>query len=208
MKNIAIVALTGLLLVIGFQNCGKKDSTVGELNSASGGTTTTTLSPVRNQFVVLKEYKHKTTGKYFFTSRASDQAAVEATGNFDIKGSIKLYSATNSSAMPLIRYWSVGTSSHFYTPVQAEIDGLNAMPSDYSNEGTEGYAVLALGERPNQSCPFGTVAVYRFWSGLISPVTARTHRFTSSSTIRQNLIAAGWTDEGIGFCALEANTIN
>lgn len=90
-----------LFLVTGvfFQNCSlsKLSSGVASLNGGGNSDSLSSYAPqsmsgaqnITNGNVVLKEYRHKNTNRYFYTSRINDQALLESTyaSLFDVTGS-------------------------------------------------------------------------------------------------------------------------
>lgn len=105
--------------------------------------------------------------------------------------------ARNPDIMPIYRFWSGASRSHFYTISEAERDKLiNNYSSYWTYEGPVLYA-HPVGKEPAGACP-----VYRFWS----PVTHR-HFYTSKESERLKLLTDYpdvWTFEHIAWYAYPA----
>jgi hypothetical protein len=101
---------------------------------------------------------------------------------------------SETEALPVYRFWSPVTGSHFYTMDEAE---RNKLLTEYQGiwipEGIEFYAFM------EGSQPADTVPVYRFWS----PVTG-SHFFTANETEADTLIREHsdvWIFEGVAWYA-------
>jgi hypothetical protein len=89
-----------------------------------------------------------------------------------------------------------GTNSHFFTGNALETEMLRQPGTGWLYEKTA--FVMPLPNAAGQ-CGERLTPIYRLYNNLFA-----THRFTPSSDARARLIAAGWRDEGIGFCAYAA----
>lgn len=85
--------------------------------------------------------------------------------------------------IPIYRYWSQSDTDHFYTRSSASV-------TNYVYEGIAFYAY-------NPPCPTGTIPIYRSYSGAI-----RDHLYSTSASEGPN---AGYSDEGVEFCALASS---
>src|SRR5262249_40422993 len=96
--------------------------------------------------------------------------------------------------VPISRFYAAGPNSHFYTGYANELADLSQPNTGWV---FEGLAFVA----PLPDSRFGTCAVggevYRLYNGH----GESTHRYTPSEDARARMIAAGWIDEGIAFCA-------
>jgi hypothetical protein len=103
---------------------------------------------------------------------------------------------------PVCRFFSTSfgeRSSHFYTPFAPECALVKAN-SSWQFEGN----VFALAiPFANGTCPVGTIAVYRMYNN--GKDGAPNHRYTTSLTVRNQMLAEGFIPEGagvgVGFCA-------
>ncbi len=98
---------------------------------------------------------------------------------------------TGEETVPIWRFWSPGTGSHFYTASESEKDKLVA---DYNDVWV--YEKIAFRAFDQQSEP-NLVPVYRFWSKSLER-----HLYTLDRGERDELMAEGdgdWIDEGVAF---------
>ena len=104
-------------------------------------------------------------------------------------------SASNPMAVPTCRFFTgvffAPKSSHFYTPNAAECDGLKATSPVWQYEGIAFYIAFA---DANGNCPPGTIPLYRFYNNGMGG--APNHRYTTSLTIFNQMVAQGWQFEG------------
>ena len=83
-------------------------------------------------------------------------------------------------------------SSHFYTPIAGECDTVKGNP-DWQFEGKVFAMKLPDGAA---NCPAGTVALYRLHND--GHGGAPNHRYTTSLTIRSQMLGQGSISEGSG----------
>ncbi len=137
------------------------------------------------------EYHNALTDEYFLTADESEAASLDSvfpawhrTGlGFRV---IPIWACPG--CVPVDRF--VG-ASHFYTANANESAMLKSAPG-MSFEG------VAFGVYPPTSQCFGGTYVYRLFDRR-SPIG--NHRYVPSTLVRDQMVAAGWTDEGIAFCA-------
>jgi hypothetical protein len=102
---------------------------------------------------------------------------------------------------PTCRFFSTAfapKSSHFYTPFPAECTTLKSNPG-WQFESIAFYLQIPTGYGTGSgSCPSGTVPLYRAYNNGMGG--APNHRYTTSLTILDLMLAQGWVFEG------EANT--
>lgn len=55
--------------------------------------------------------------------------------------------------------------------------------------------------RSGQTCPAGTVAVYRAYNNGFARHVDSNHRITTSITAINEVVARGWINEGVVMCA-------
>ena len=107
--------------------------------------------------------------------------------------------ANAQGAVPVYRFWSPKSSSHFYTASLAERDSIIASypTSTWTYEG------IAFSAFTTQQA--GTVPLYRFWSPLLSG-----HFYTASVDEKNSIIAnypsSTWSLEGIAFYVYPSTT--
>jgi hypothetical protein len=148
--------------------------------------------------VKLVEYFHAGFGHYFVT-HLNDEIAKLDNGTFPgwsrTGRQINAWVAAGPSTSPVCRFFSerfAPRSSHFYTSFASECSGVKN-DANWSFEGEVFHVALpdAAG-----NCAAGTQRVYRLYNDGRSG--APNHRFTTSSALRQEMIASGWVPEGAG----------
>jgi hypothetical protein len=98
----------------------------------------------------------------------------------------------------LCRFYAPSINSHFLTAGQVECDGLRAVPESgwiYERNDVSVYIPDAAGQ-----CETGRTPVHRFHSDART-ASGVGYRYTADPSIRASLLAQGWTDEGVDFCA-------
>lgn len=161
------------------------------------------------------EYYNAPRDHYFTTAYASEIAMLDA-GHFSgwarTGQSFPVYLADPSlgdppsGLSPVCRYYGLpqyGLDTHFFSASPAECAAVHEKwPAQWLLETPNAF----YGYLPNMadgSCPEGTVPVYRLYDNRADV----NHRYTTSLTIRQQMIDKGWIPEGyggeaVGMCAL------
>jgi hypothetical protein len=167
---------------------------------ASGSVTATTP-----QVVQAVEYYYAAWNFYFETAFPTEIAALDG-GAFG--GAWKRTGQTfnvwssqiNASAMPTCRFFSTAVfapkSSHFYTPFPAECAYVETNPADVAAWQFENIAFYIQLADASGLCSAGTIPLYRAFNNGMGG--APNHRYTTSLTILNQMIAAGWAFEGNG----------
>ena len=137
---------------------------------------------------------------YYFVTSFPDEVAVLDSGAFGgvwkrTGQTFEVLAQPGADALPTCRFFSTSfapKSSHFYTPFAAECNGLKT-GADWQYESIAFYLQL-----PNAAgnCPAGTVTLYRLYNQGMGG--APNHRYTTSVTIFNQMLAAGWVLEGNG----------
>ena len=102
--------------------------------------------------------------------------------------------AANPQGAATCRFFTVffaPKSSHFYTPNAEECAGLQATSQVWTFESIAFYIALI---DANGNCPAGTIPLYRFYDNGMGG--APNHRYTTSLTIFDAMVAQGWQYEG------------
>jgi hypothetical protein len=163
---------------------------------------------------LMIEYRVPEFDYYFITSRANEQALLDAFAAFQRTGaSFPVYASQVEGTSGIIRYYfdkvakQARRGSHFYTLLAGEIAALNELnPSNSQaprlpfNEGTDSYAALPLVTGPNGSCASGQQPVLRLFRGNARFPDDPNHRFSIDRRTYDEFVAAGWDGEGVRFC--------
>jgi len=166
----------------------------------AGDSASVAAAPPPTQTATAVEYYYDVWNFYFETSFPDEIAALDG-GAFG--GAWKRTgqtfhvwpTASNPSVMPTCRFFSTvfaPKSSHFYTPFANECDGLKAGQA-WQYEAIAFYIQLA---DANGFCPAGTIPLYRLYNNGMGG--APNHRYTTSLTILNQMVADGWVFEGDG----------
>jgi len=145
------------------------------------------------------EYYHGGYGHYFVTASPQEIAALDD-GRFPgwsrTGQSFEVLELNTAGSANVCRFWSgqtfVPKSSHFYTPFAAECAIVKGNPG-WLFEG-EVFAMMLPGAAG--TCAGGTLPLYRLYND--GQGGAPNHRYTTSLTIRSEMLAQGWIAEGSG----------
>ena len=145
------------------------------------------------------EYYYADWNFYFETSFPDEIAALDGGafgGAWKRTGqTFSVWPQPGGSASPTCRFFSTAfapRSSHFYTPFSAECALVKTEP-EWQYEAIAFYIELA---DDTGQCPAGTIPLYRAYNNGLGG--APNHRYTTSLTILNQMIAAGWAFEGNG----------
>ncbi len=201
--NSAALQPDGKIVVAGFCSNGSNDDFC--LARYDGGPNTPKT---------LTEYIYNPLNYYFLTSRDTEKAALDALPGWARTGqSFSTRSFADPGALGISRYYfdqiamSQTRGSHFYTLVDSEKTALAALnPNNQASprlpyyEGIDSYAFLPVIEGVGGSCAAGQVPVYRAFRGQTRFPDDPNHRFTTSLTLYNQLVAQGWDGEGVKLC--------
>lgn len=144
------------------------------------------------------EYHHAEFGHYFLTAFPDEIAALDSgahAGWTRTGQSFAVQTAPADGLSEVCRFFSTRfspKSSHFYTPDPAECATVKGN-ADWTFEAVAFHAL-----RPTTAgvCPDDRVRLHRLYNQGIGG--APNHRYTTSSSIRVEMIARGWISEGHG----------
>jgi len=143
------------------------------------------------------EYYHVDFEHYFVTSFATeiaDLGAAKYYGWARTGETFKVFPLGEAGTVNACRFFSEAfapRSSHFYN--------YGSFCADLKNDPKWRFEGEVFGFRlpdASGSCPAGTVPLYRFYNNGADG--APNHRFTTSLLVRAQMIAQGWTAEGLG----------
>ena len=148
---------------------------------------------------VAVEYYYADWNFYFETAFADEIADLDGGmfgGLWQRTGqTFMVWPQSNPSASPTCRFFSTAfapKSSHFYTPFAAECAAVKTEPQ-WQYEAIAFYIQLADADG---LCSGDTIPLYRLYNNGMGG--APNHRYTTSLTIFNQMIAAGWIFEGNG----------
>ena len=159
----------------------------GQVEAAGGGVYN--YSPT----TTAVEYFHAGFGHYFTTAQADEIAGLDGGaygGVWQRTGYTFGVWTSGAGLYDVCRFFQVyfaPKSSHFYTPLDYECAGLIAGSFVWQYEKIAYKVKLPSGG----VCPAGSIKLYPLYNNGMSG--APNHRYTTSLTVRSQMIAAGWT---------------
>lgn len=111
-------------------------------------------------------------------------------------------SLVSTSGVAVCRFYAPRPNSHFYTISASECAQVKKDPG-WQYEGTSFYAVPAVAG----TCTSEYMPIYRAYNNRFV-FNDSNHRFTTNFAIYQQMIAQGWTAEGVVMCAPLPTTVN
>lgn len=148
------------------------------------------------------EYYHAAFDHYFVTANADEIAKLDS-GYFSGWQRTGQAFAVSDAATPLpggnavCRFYGnpqAGLDSHFYSASASECAAVQAnFPNAWLLESSNVFQVY-LPDTSTGACPAGSVPIYRAWNGRADS----NHRYTTSASLQQAMIAKGYVAEGYG----------
>jgi hypothetical protein len=165
----------------------------------AGQSASVPLAPPATATAQAVEYYYADWDYYFVTAFPSEIALLDGgafDGNWKRTGqSFNVWTSGSASTPAACRFFSKSfapKSSHFYTPSASECQTVKQNP-DWQFEAIAFYMELTFA---NGSCTPGTIPLYRLYNN--GKGGAPNHRYTTSQTILNQMLAAGWVYEGNG----------
>lgn len=161
-----------------------------------------------NEPRTVVEYYSRVAKRFFITSRSNEQAALDAMPTTFVRTGMQfaalnaLVQDTQDLRMPICRFYAPSSrgasNTHFYGS-GSDCQTLKR----YSFAVFEGYDFRA-GVPVSGACARPTpMPVYRLFNDLVASNNAN-HRYVVSDARREEMVSAGWIDEGLAFCASDA----
>ncbi len=172
------------------------------------------------QPVPVVEYYNTITGHYFMTAGAAEMADIAA-GSAGPGWAPTGWSFTAYPYPPdpgtycpgvggcgeiVSRFYSSFSNSHFYTADAAEARGLEDNPGSEWKLEPDKFSIPVPLAVTNGQCFGGLVPVYRLYNNRFAFHDSN-HRFVTDAGERAKMVARGWTDEGVRFCAFGAGQV-
>ncbi|CAG0983519.1 hypothetical protein BURK2_01980 [Burkholderiales bacterium] len=156
------------------------------------------------------EYHSAQLDHYFLSAQLAEQAFVDAGGagdwrrtglSFKPGGTVAVCRFYGNTALNPATGQAYGPNSHFYTADAAECAYLKSL----FDPGAPGWMFETndfLTTPPVAgACASGTVPVYRAYNNGPGRGLASNHRYTTSISTYQDMLARGWSAEGVVMCA-------
>ena len=144
------------------------------------------------------EFFNANLGHFFVTASKSEIAALDA-GAFNGAWTRTGEAMKTGGTVGVCRFYGMppkGPDSHFFTVNPAECQ---KVMSDYKAWTFENHA-FAMTPPVNGTCPVGLVPVHRFYNNP-AVAAAMNHRYVTDPNVIADMLAQGWTDEGVVMCA-------
>jgi hypothetical protein len=171
-------------------------------NSAQARPPTPAQPPAAEVSVI--EYYRVEVGHYFMTADSTETYALD-NGVFPgwarTGQTFNAYPPSDASHSPVCRFYGrpeAGLDSHFYSASLAECQAVIARFSNaWMYESGDVFAIDAP-DPANGTCPSAALPVYRLYNNRADA----NHRYTTSLTVRAQMMNAGWIAEGYGALAV------
>jgi hypothetical protein len=163
--------------------------------------------------VQVFEFYNANLDRYFRTANAEEASALRgnaASGEVDTGQTFLAYPRTEypKDAKPVCRFYgsqSPGPNSHFYTADASECENLKKLqqttPATEKRWNFEEVA-FAVMTPSGDSCPSDApIPVYRAYNNGFERGRDSNHRLIADKALYQEMIAKGWTGEGVAMCA-------
>ncbi len=148
------------------------------------------------------EFRHAALDHYFVTANADEIAKLD-TGFFTgwtrtgLGFKVLEPADTSPGAMPVCRFYgnpAAGLDSHFYSASATECDEVKQkFPLAWLLESSNVFQIY-LPDLATGACAPNTIPVYRSWNNR----TDSNHRYTTSASVHDGMIAKGYVAEGYG----------
>ena len=161
----------------------------------------------------MVEYLYTPLNYYFMTSRDSEMVALDAIPDFRRTGeSFLVYASQQVGMRAVTRFYfdevrAGHHSSHFYTLLDDDLLLLadqnptrSTAPFMAQNQGVDSFALLPVVSGVGGRCDAGQLPVYRMFRSNVRFPNDPNHRFTTSVSLYNTAVAAGWDGEGVNFC--------
>lgn len=156
------------------------------------------------------EFYNSILDHYFITANAGEAAQIDGGGAGPgwsrTGGSFK-----SGGSVAVCRFYgsvSPGPNSHFYTVDAGECASLLQIQTDtpaaqkrWNFESLDFVSMPPTSAGAGGACPSGTLPVYRAYNNGFARGLDSNHRITTSRSAIQEVVARGWSDEGVAMCA-------
>jgi hypothetical protein len=181
-----------------YQGIGSKGTTTIRTATVNIANADGTFPPPPVSTLTAVEYHHAAWDHFFVTAipqeiSSLDSGAFAGWARTGLQFNVYPLDAAATSSSYVCRFFSTSfapRSSHYYSPEP----GCGQLMTN-TNWQLEGQ-VFNLVASPAGSCPAGTTPLYRLYNNGAG--AAPNHRYTIDASVRDQMIAAGWTAEGNG----------
>ena len=155
--------------------------------------------------IPVEEFVNRISGRQVLVSDKLEAAAINSGGagpGWESRGQVFQYNFGRAMGgcdtwLRVQRFYAPGPRSHFFTASPQECGALRRRGTGWLLEGVSMWAKLPSA---NGSCPSeAPTPVFRAYNNGWARADSQ-HRFSTDATTIQQLVRAGWIDEGVGFC--------
>jgi hypothetical protein len=148
--------------------------------------------------VAVVEFYNVASDHYFMSASSAEIADLDTgvhAGWVRTGLSFKAYAGSAAGASPVCRFYLPPAygDSHFYSASPAECAQIVATYPGFVYE-TPATFYIGLPDTTTGACASGWTPVYRVWDNR----SDTNHRYTTSATVRQQMLGQGWVAEGYG----------
>ncbi|MBI4740366.1 MAG: hypothetical protein HY777_02150 [Betaproteobacteria bacterium] len=162
-------------------------------------------TPAATVVYPVVEYFHTKLDHYFVTGDPEELTWLDSHPDMGWTRTGNTFKASGST--PVCRFYGSakpGPDSHFFTVSSSECDSLKQLqastPATLPRWNFEGLAFYTRAP-VSGACPSGTLPVYRAYNNGWTRGIDSNHRLSRSPAAIKEVVARGWTDEGIVMCA-------
>ncbi len=160
------------------------------------------------EYVNSEDFPDAPGGHFFYSSDPPEQVALDAgtAGKFRRTGLV-FYTGGNTQVCRFYGSVAPGPNSHFFTADTAECNALKALqisprPTTVKQWNYEGLGFSVVARTAGNTCPGGSLPVYRAYNNGPARGVDANHRYSTSIYALGSLTGnAGWTIEGVVFCS-------
>jgi len=147
------------------------------------------------------EFFHAGLNNYFITADPVEQTMVDSGAMGAWRRTGNTFKAGGST--PVCRFYgnAYGPNSHFYTADESECANLNVIFNPITKSWKFESYDFATTQPSNGQCSSNLIPVYRAYNNGPARGVDANHRITSNYVAYQQMIATGWSGEGINMCA-------
>jgi hypothetical protein len=147
------------------------------------------------------EFYNTTLNHYFITADPNEATAIDG-GSAGPGWSRTGQTWKSGGPDRVCRFYGVqtagGPNGHFYTIDYDECAAVQLDPGWHF----ESYDFSGWPRNSDGSCPAGTIPVKRVYNGRFAQHDSN-HRYTTSDTTYNQMVAKGWSGEGVVFCSVQ-----
>ncbi len=157
--------------------------------------------------VLVEEWVNDITGHYFLVADSNDAdvlaSGAAGPGWHRTPNVFHAYTVASQMGTPIYRFYGPGPNSHFYTGDPAELAAVRNPNSGWIDEGVKFGAEVPV----SGVCPqVASMPIHRLYNNR-EAFNDAAHRYVFDAAVLTQMVAAGWTDEGVHLCSSSASSV-